>query len=183
MMDALLATFRFAPFAIVKSPNVAPTVTLAVPTASPLLFSVPPEILKAPASCEIVVALKVPPEREKFSRIDKLFTAIVPVLNVIVGVPAKSGITTSSPVAGTTLPTQLLGAFQLPPAALLHVIVASSARSSSRSILIKRRLLSRRADFDLRLLLSCRSVCHRVVRFELGMVRLFGRSTRNRKSR
>ena len=140
-------------------------------------------MLKLPASCEIVVALKVPPASTKCSLIDKLRREIVPVLNVMVGVPAKSGISTSSLAAGTTPPTQLLGTFQLPPATFPQVIVASKARSSNISTRNKRRISRRRDWLEPRLRARFKRDCNQGERFESGMIVLILQTVDQRTAR
>ena len=68
-------------FGLIPSvPNLVTDVTNAVPVAKVALLRVPPAIVNEPASCEMVVALRVPPARTKASLIVRLLTATVPAL-------------------------------------------------------------------------------------------------------
>ncbi len=105
--DALLAMETF--------PNETDPETVMAPVVRAELLSVPAVTEIDPPTWEMLVELNVPPLITNASLVARLLTVEVPELNVIVGVPVRSGMTTSSEAPGSTPPTQLLGVLQLPP--------------------------------------------------------------------
>lgn len=102
--------------------------------------SVPPERFKAPLTFNSPFTTSVPPLRVRFSADVTLRTVAEPPLNVIVWLmptAPTSGITTSSPAAGTRLASvvwscQLSAVFPSPEPPI-QLTVAINRRSSSRS--------------------------------------------------
>src|SRR5262245_26336268 len=79
----------------------------------------------APLTATPPVTTRLPPEMVKFSLDVMLLTVVAPELYVIVRlgpVAPRSGMTTSSPAAGSRPRSQLLATFQSPPAAFVQLM-------------------------------------------------------------
>ncbi len=103
-----------------------------VPVTTVAPASVPPDRVKLPATCTVVVTVRLPPDKVRFSFETRLLTVSVPDEWVIVTSAEGTSMTTSSLAPGTVPEVQLLGTPQSPPAGFFHVAV-SRTRSSSGS--------------------------------------------------